>query len=123
MKLHNRLKRIKENGKTYLYDEDTGEKVQVWSDEVRANQAARIQRWREKEQSKSDKKRARIKQSSRVTPQQFDQWRRCDAMKCTDRPCNKWQKLRRWETNDPKVPYKCRECSAHNKPVNRDFFK
>jgi hypothetical protein len=68
MKLHNRLKRIKENGKTYLYDEDTGEKVQVWSDEVRANQAARIQRWREKEQAKSDKKRARIKQSSRVTP-------------------------------------------------------
>jgi len=44
MKLHNRLKRIKENGKTYLHDEDTGEKVLDWSDEVRANNSARKKR-------------------------------------------------------------------------------
>jgi hypothetical protein len=124
MKLSNRLKRIKENGKTYLHDEDTGEKVQVWSDEVRALRQARKARRVETENAKPNfwftKGGARIKKSSRVREPKPDNWRTCDAMRY-GRVCKKWQKLRQTEFNFLDLPYRCRECTAANFDTDPDF--
>lgn len=107
MKLSNRLKRIKENGKTYLHDEDTGEKVQVWSDEVRANNSAR---------KKRGTPAFKIGCVNYFNHEKVS-WKRCEA-RIDGKLCKKWEEVH------PKLlcikeKFRCYECVENDRSFKK----
>jgi hypothetical protein len=107
MKFSNRLKRIKENGKTYLRDEDTGEKVQVWSDETRANNSARKKRDTDAFKIGTTKYSNHTKVS----------WNQCEA-RIDGKLCNEWEEVH------PKLlclkgKFRCYECIENDRSFKK----
>ena len=109
MKLSNRLKRIKENGKTYLHDEDTGEKIQVWSDEVRAAQVTRKKRGAQTPNFKIG--------STKYSNHEKVSWKKCEA-RIDGKLCNKWEEV------DPRLfcikeKFRCYECIENDRSFKK----
>ena len=109
MKLSNRLKRIKENGKTYLLDEDTGEKIQVWSDEVRTAQVARKKRGAPTPIFKID--------SVKYFEHEEVVEKKCDA-RIDGKLCNKWEVVHPKE-RCLKGKFRCYECIENDRSFKK----
>jgi len=105
----NRLQKVKENGKTYLVHKDTGEKIQIWSDEVRANQTKR------RRNKCVLTKNGCVKQCN---PNRCwkDSWKMCDAIHRGGKPCNKWVVVSLDEYRNPDHKFRCSYCIKNNRP-------
>ena len=108
MKLHYRLKRIKEDGKTYLFDPDTGEKVWAWSDDVKAINASR--------KMKPPKLETWKVGCVKFVRQVRVYWKQCDA-RIDGKPCNAWEEVDK-TFHDVQGKFRCYDCVE-----NDNFFE
>ncbi len=101
-----KLERIIEDGKTYILNTDTGEKVQDWSDEVRA---------------RNTKKKPPLLETWKVgcvkyVNQERVYWKQCDA-RIDGKPCKAWEEVDK-QSYHVKGKYRCYDCVENDR-----FFK
>lgn len=109
----NRLQKVKENGKTYLVHKDTSEKIQIWSDEVRASQAARKKRGAPTPAFKIG--------SVKYSAHEEVTYKKCDA-RVNGKLCNNWEVVHPKE-HFLKGKFRCYECLENDNPVTKSPAK